>query len=236
MRRVRSLHSIYHIVEVDTRTLFVTMKIVAFLFALASSASAFNGLFAKTKAPSVKSLATLDDAVTLYVNKYPQKADKSRSFNAAWGMPNRDLDGTKFTTATDSKMGKTFSDVDEKDLKSTYVELAKVYGEDVAFQMVKDYPLVLAANRANFQPSLDAFIENFGDEEARAMVARNPGLLFVKPSDAASSEDLTMKMSYIVAYTRPLGPFLLYGLLALLCEPVVEAASGIPIRQNLFGF
>mmetsp|Transcript_7593 Transcript_7593/g.9931 ORF Transcript_7593/g.9931 Transcript_7593/m.9931 type:complete len:216 (-) Transcript_7593:97-744(-) len=210
--------------------------LVAVLLFLASTASGFGGLFAKGKSPSGKSLKTIDEAVGVYLNKYPKKTDRSRSSNADWGMPTQDLDKAKYKVAKDKQMGKVFSDVDESNLKATYQELAKVYGEDVAFQMVKDQPLILAASRANFQPSLEAFIVNFGDEEARAMIARNPGLLFVKPSDAESSEDLTMKMSYIVAATRPFGPVLLYGLLLLVCEPAIEAVSGLPIRQTLFGF
>jgi hypothetical protein len=94
----------------------------------------------------------------------------------------------------------------------------------------------LAFNRKNFGPSLTEFAKTFGDEEARAMVQRNPGLLIVKPTGAGgadSVEDLAMKFSYVVAATRPAGPFLLYGTLSLLFEPTFEFISGIPLKENL---
>lgn len=154
-------------------------------------------------------------------------------------MPVADIDGTKYKVAkSGEKMGKTFSDRSEKDLKATFKELAKVYGSDAALKMVKDNPLVLAASRKNFQPSLKAFAKNFGEEDAKAMVQRNPGLLFLKPTGAGgadSADNLTMRFSYVVAFTRPVGPFLLYGLLFALATPALEAVTGVPIRETLFG-
>jgi hypothetical protein len=42
-----------------------------------------------------------------------------------------------------------------------------------------------------------------------------------------------MQFSYVVAATRPVGPFLLYGTLSLLFEPAFELISGIPLKENL---
>ena len=65
------------------------------------------------------------------------------------------------------------------------------------------------------------------------MVKRNPGLLYVKPENAATSDDLTMQFSYIVAITRPAGPFLLYGTFGLLSIPVIEGITGVSRAEFL---
>jgi hypothetical protein len=64
------------------------------------------------------------------------------------------------------------------------------------------------------------------------MVARNPGLLAVRSDEAAKASDSTMVFSYIVGYTRPLGPFLLLSLLLLLLTPVIEGVTGIQYGIN----
>lgn len=177
----------------------------------------------------------VDAAVALYQKKYPpNRAPRRRAFNAGVGMPVRDIDGTKFNVAKDSTMGKVFSDRSETDLKATYTALAKYFGNEDALQMVKDFTLVLAMNRNNLVPIMAAYGETFGADKAKEMVKRNPGLLFCSPSDAADADDLTMQFSYVVAATRPVGPILLYGLLALLFEPTFELVSGIPLKSMIF--
>jgi hypothetical protein len=179
--------------------------------------------------------ATVDEAVALYQKIYPKKGPRKQSPLVSLGMPVAPT--SKFQTPkAGSDMGKSFSDRDEKDLKAGFKELAKAYGEANALQMVKDLPIVLAFNRNNFGPSLKELAKTFGDEEAKAMVQRNPGLLVIKPTGAGgadSVDDTAMKFSYVVAATRPAGPFLLYGTLSLLFEPVFEAVSGIPLKENL---
>jgi hypothetical protein len=159
-------------------------------------------------------MAAVDDALAIYQKKHPKKAPKD-----------------------DGKVSSpTFSDRDEKYLKAGFKELAKAYGEDSALQMVKDLPICLAFNRKNFGPSLIELAKTFGDAEARGMVQRNPGLLVIPPTGAGgadSVEDLAMQFSYVVAATRPVGPFLLYGTLSLLFEPAFELISGIPLKENL---
>lgn len=134
-------------------------------------------------------------------------------------------------------MGRSFVDVDSKELQKNFVELATVYGGSaIAYQMVQDMPIILTANRKNYAPTLMEFTKTFGYEESKAMVQRNPGLLFLKPTGAGgadSADNLTMQFSYIVAITRPAGPFLLYGLLFLLCCPVIEKVTGIPIKETI---
>lgn len=222
------------------------MKIAVFALALTfvllvivPSCESFSSFKAKVGSSSSAS-ANLNEAIALYQQKYPQPTKpRKRAVNAAWGMPNRDIDGTKLVVAKDDTMGKTFAERSEKELKATFQELSKIYGAEDSLQMVKDTPLILAADRNNFQPSLVEFEKIFGERESKEMIKRNPGLLFVTPSDAAEATDLTMQFSYVISATRPLGPFLLYGTLGLLMEPAIELATGIPLKANLlstFGF
>mmetsp|Transcript_5985 Transcript_5985/g.9145 ORF Transcript_5985/g.9145 Transcript_5985/m.9145 type:complete len:88 (+) Transcript_5985:255-518(+) len=73
--------------------------------------------------------------------------------------------------------------------------------------------------------SLDLFPEQFGLEEAKRMVLRNPGLLSTKPS--AKVDNLTMQLSYGVSFTRPLGIAGLLLLLALASVPAIEGYTDV---------
>jgi hypothetical protein len=118
-------------------------------------------------------------------------------------------------------------------LVSTFDVIASLYGDEEALMMVKIQPGVLAFNKDNFRPSLEAFSTKFGADEAREMVIRNPGLLSVKPANAEAADDLTMQLSYVVDSTRPigaLGPFVILGLLSV---PAIESAMGVS-RGDLF--
>ena len=118
-------------------------------------------------------------------------------------------------------------DVQDEKLRATFNTVAKLYGEENALKMVKIQPGILAFNKDNMAASLDAFAENFGREEAKEMVIRNPGLLSVKPANAEDADDLTMQLSYVVEFTRPIGAAGPVGLLALLSVPAIEGALGM---------
>lgn len=212
-------------------------SILVFVFMLTSAVAFVNRPISKPLCNFSLKMAAVDDAVALYQRKYPRKEAGNRSSFASFGMPVRDIDGKKFTTPkAGRKKGKSFSDREEKDLRSTFKELARLYGEDNALQMVKDLTIVLAFKRNYFAPSLEAFSEVFGEEESKAMVQRNPGLLALPPSGAGGADsvtDQTMQFSYLVGYTRPFGPFLLYGLLFLLFDPFLEYLTGIPIKTTI---
>jgi hypothetical protein len=218
----------------DTSLTITTMKLILIqIFTCIASSYAFGSF--KTYQSSVTKSACAE-ALAVFQKRYPN-ADKprKRSFNAALGMPKRDVDGSKYNVATSSLMGKTLADRSEKDLSASFVELSKLYGDENALNMVKALPIILAANRKNFKPSLAVFSETFGREEAMAMVQRNPGLLFLPPTGAGgadTADNLTMQFSYIVAATRPAGPLLLGGTLCLLFSPAIEMVTGIPIRTT----
>jgi len=179
-----------------------------------TSLNFFGG--AKKSAGASSPLAT--EAVAIYKAKYPGTGQARNFFFTGWGMP-------ESYSAPESKE-LLFSVQDEK-LRATFQEIAKLYGEENAFQMVKVQPGVLAFNKDNFAASLDAFGETFGLEQAKDMVIRNPGLLSVKPANAASADNLTMQLSYVVEFTRPIGAAGPVGILGLLSVPAIEGALGM---------
>ena len=63
--------------------------------------------------------------------------------------------------------------------------------------MTRNLPNILAFNVDNFKPSLDEFGIIFGQDEAKAMVVRNTGLLGVRPENAAKSGNSTMQFMVI---------------------------------------
>ena len=97
-------------------------------------------------------------------------------------------------------------------------------------------PIILVFDRKQFAGSLEEYANIFGEEKAKDMVLRNPGLLGVKASDAAKATDQTMYFSYIVAYTRPVGGLLLGGVFLLLSIPVFEGVTGIRINPFMPSF
>ena len=97
-------------------------------------------------------------------------------------------------------------------------------------------PIILVFDRKQFAGSLEEYANIFGEEKAKDMVLRNPGLLGVKAADAAKANDQTMYFSYIVAYTRPVGGLLLGGVFLLLSIPVFEGVTGIRINPFMPSF
>lgn len=187
----------------------------------ASSSLAFFGTSAKSPAKK-KSSPFADEAVSIYTSKFSQTtAAQTKFFWASWGMPD------SFQKPEGLSSTPTIFAREESELVNTFDAIASLYGDEMALKMVKIQPGVLAFNRDNFRPSLDAFVEKFGANEAREMVVRNPGLLSVKPANAESADDLTMQLSYVVDFTRPigaLGPFLILGLVSV---PAIESVTGV---------
>ena len=70
----------------------------------------------------------------------------------------------------------------------------------------------------------------FSPADVEAMVIRNPLLLGVRPDGfggASNTKEDTVYMSYIIAATRPAGPFLLATLFLLLLTPGIKSILGI---------
>jgi hypothetical protein len=178
----------------------------------------------------------VDEAIAIFNKRYPPKGEFKPLFFTSWGVPATDIDGTPTSKSKNNKKvkSKRMFDINEAQIKAAFQELSKLYGAEAALQMSKDLPPVLAFDKKYFKPALAEFTKTFGVKEAKEMVMRNPGLLALKPEDAADADDQTMQFSYIIAKTRPAGPVLLYGTFALLMIPVIEGVTGTPFRANLF--
>jgi len=195
----------------------------------------FGGLVKTTPSRSKVSPVILDEAVEIYLKRFPKKSSRKRLFFEDWGVPKRDIDGSVVGTIGKggSPKGKSLFDIDESRQRTAFVELAKLYGESEALEMTKILPNILAFDYSSFDGALAAFSELFGEDEAKEMVIRNPSLLAVNPTTAATSDDQTMQFSYIVSATRPIGKAGLPSILALLSIPALEQITQFPIRAQL---
>lgn len=197
------------------------------LVGLVGTASAF---FSKSPA-KVSGSPLAPEAVAFYDKNFPFGREPPKAnFLGDFGMPNQDFDGTRIKSKNPSK--KRLTDITEAQAKKSFNILANLYGDERALGMVKAQPICLAFDTNNFAACLDNWSEVFGLEGAQAMVARNPGLLAVRPEEAAKATDSTMAFSYIVALTRPVGPLLLAGTLFLILTPLIESVTGIKYGIN----
>ncbi|KAL3817764.1 hypothetical protein ACHAXA_002408 [Cyclostephanos tholiformis] len=185
-----------------------------------STSLAFFGTSAGKKKSSInkKSSPLAGEAVMIYTSKFSQTA-RGKFFWESWGMPE------SYQKPEDTS--KSIFARKEADLVSAFDAIAYLYGDEEALKMVKIQPGVLAFNKDNFAPSLEAFGAKFGADEAREMVIRNPGLLSVKPKNAKAADDLTMQLSYVVDFTRPIGNFGPLFILGLVSVPAIESLTGV---------
>lgn len=182
--------------------------------------------------PRAKVSPLTDEAIAIYDKNFPFDRDPPNSnIMGNFGMPNRDIDGTPIKKEYPSSK-KRLADITPEQAKKTFSEMARLYGDERALTMVKVQPICLAFDSSTFGRSLEGWTEVFGLEQSQDMVARNPGLLAVRPDEAAKATDSTMIFSYIVAITRPLGPFLLIALFVLLLTPAIESLTGIQYGIN----
>ncbi|CAB9502738.1 expressed unknown protein [Seminavis robusta] len=122
-----------------------------------------------------------------------------------------------------------FMDITKQQASAAFEELATLYGDESALQMVKIQPLALSRNPNNFEPTLAVWTETFGEEAAKSMVRRNPGLLLLSPQSAASDAMGTMGWSFVIWATRPiLSKLLLAGLIFYQYNAVRTSEEGIP--------
>jgi hypothetical protein len=171
-----------------------------------------------------------DEAVAIFGKKFPfDRPPVQVSPLTRVGMPYADIDGTILSKGGN---GKRLTDISPDQARAAFNELARLYGDKEALGMIKALPVALTFGKTKFAPTLKALSEKFGEEKAKAAVIRNPGLLAIKPDDAASANEQTLVFSYLVGFTRPLGPVLLPALLIALFSPAIEATTGIPIRST----
>ena len=214
-------------------------SLTASLCLLSTSSVAGFGSFLKPKVAVTKgaSEAVVQEALDIFEAKFKVSENRKafKPFFTQWGVPEKDIDGSQIKKDSGSK--KRLVDADVKTQRAAFNEIAKIYGEEAALQMVKDLPYCLAFKISNFAGNFAVYEEIFGEEEAKAMVSRNPGLLAISPEDAArNTNEQTMVFSYLIGYTRPIGDIALPGLLLLLATPGIEQVTGIPIRTTLLAF
>lgn len=195
------------------------------------------GLLGKRTTTNNKVKASAEKALSIYdknfpFDRVPAATNKFTDAYIKWGVPQRDIDGTKVFQSTAPR--KRATDISRADAVASFNELAKVYGDDRALQMVKILPLCLAFDRQEFKESFQEWADIFGSEKTKDMVARNPGLLAVKRYQASTANDQTMVFSYIVAYTRPIGAAGPIGIILLAMVPFIEALTGVEIRSTFF--
>jgi hypothetical protein len=111
--------------------------------------SGVGGRFKALTSTALSSAAS-EEALSVFAQKYP--------FNRP---------------VEEGKTVKRFTDMSEPQVRSSFEDLAKVYGEEPALDMVKAMPVVLTFNSKNFAPALKGFADTFGEEESKAMVSRN---------------------------------------------------------------
>ncbi len=172
-----------------------------------------------------------DEAISIYDKNFPfgREPPKPNPF-IDFGMPNQDFDGTRIKSKNPSK--KRLTDITPEQAKKSFNELARLYGDERALSMVKAQPICLAFDNQNFDKCLENWTNVFGLEASQDMVARNPGLLAVRAEEASKATDSTMVFSYLVAFTRPLGPILLATLFLLILTPTIEALTGVQYGIN----
>lgn len=126
--------------------------------------------------------------------------------------------------------------VSESTLKSNFQALSSVVGgEDNAAEICKVWPDILRVDPAKVSKNMQTYVDCFEFEEALGMVKRNPNLFAVATEGYGSAEASCAKgggkdmmaMSYIIAYTRPIGKPLL-GVLALCLAKAVVYGPGMP--------
>lgn len=213
-----------------------TFSISLLLSCLVTAANGFFQSAAKKASPKAVS-PFAQEAIDIYGSKYGyNRAPREENFLdsiSSFGVPTTDIDGTRILKKTASP-GKRMSDLSEAEVVANFNAIAAVYGDERAIGMAKIFPVCLTFDSKGIAGTFEIWGEIFGEEETKEMVARNPGLLAIKPKDAGKNTENTMAFSYIVAFTRPIGVFGPIGLLGLLSIPGIEGATGIPIKQPFF--
>jgi hypothetical protein len=141
-------------------------------FTLAVVVEGFFQTAAKAATPFKKSSLT-QEAIDIFGDKYPfNQAPTEKSVLskfAGFGVPKVDIDGTRYDKFGKEGSSKRLTDITEKQAADSFNELARLYGEERAIQMVKISPICLAFDRAQFAGSFTEWSTIFGEEETQEM-------------------------------------------------------------------
>jgi hypothetical protein len=222
--------------------LILTVVAVTTTFPTTTTVEAFFGTTKMTSRAKPGQSPLTPQALDTFNKAFPfdREPPKSNPFND-FGMPYSDLDGTILQPSKNGnyrnknnpkKVNRRLTDISRERAAQSFNVLVQLYGEQRALGMVQSQPICLCFDSAQFKPALEAWTQIFGLEASQNMVARNPGLLAVKAEEAAKSTDSTMVFSYLVGYTRPVGPLLLATTLFLILTPAIEGVTGIQFGIN----
>ena len=149
--------------------------------------------------PSSTSLSTFPEALSIFRARYPASTSPG-----------------------------TFYAISDSDAKRTYSAISAAYGETTTMSMFANSPAIMRADVSEIAPAAAIYKETYGEESARALLVRNPNLLFCTAEKASKAGGDAMALSYVIAATRgPQGLALQLLLLGLLLSPVVERVTGV---------
>ena len=127
--------------------------------------------------------------------------------------------GTQVSKKGTAKKGGPY-DLADEDIAACFQSFARVIGdESTALKMVDTYPDVLLLDAEKVRANLATYTGKWGEEKALGVVTRNPALFSIPVSGYGSAEvagDDAVVLSYVIAYTRPVGGLLLGLLFAAL--------------------
>lgn len=191
-----------------------TIAFLVVLITLIHSASGFGSALMSSIQPRAQPLARnlemslTKESVALYTTKYASAMSNPESRYA----------------------------VDEKTLTSNFMKLAEtVRGDDNAKEICSTWPDILRVDPVKISTNMNTYVDCFGLEDAIGMVKRNPNLFAVATTGYGSAEASCAKgggkdmmtMSYVIAFTRPIGQPLL-ALLALCLLKAAVFGPGMP--------
>jgi hypothetical protein len=123
--------------------------------------------------PAVVSKSSLtQQAVDIFGEKFPfNQAPRKKGIldkYVALGVPKMDIDGTRYDKVGQGT-GKRMTDITEKQAANTFNQIASLYGEARAIEMVKTFPICLAFDQSQFEDSFAAWSGIYGVEETKDM-------------------------------------------------------------------
>lgn len=143
---------------------------VASSFLLLSNLVVMANAFFQQAAVTKSNLA--QQAVDIYGEKFPyNQAPRKKGIldkYVALGVPQVDIDGTRYDKIGKGT-GKRMTDITQKQAADAFNQMASLYGEERAIEMVKIFPICLAFDKSQFKDSFGAWSDVFGEEETKEM-------------------------------------------------------------------
>jgi hypothetical protein len=147
-------------------------KILLLLLSISGVTNALLSLFQQAAGGVSKSTLT-QQAVDIFGEKYPyNQAPRKRGIldkYVALGVPKIDIDGTRYDKVGTNNGSKRMTDITAKKAADTFNQIASLYGDQRAIEMVKIFPICLAFDKSQFKDSFVAWSGIYGVEETKEM-------------------------------------------------------------------